>query len=45
MLIPVRSGSPMRAMIGEDSREAGTIAEFWLKVSLCERDFDGVFAR
>ena len=33
--------STIRAIIGEDSREAGTIAEFWLEVSLCERDFDG----
>jgi TolB-like protein/class 3 adenylate cyclase/Tfp pilus assembly protein PilF len=34
-------GSTIRAIIGEDSREAGIIAEFWLEVSLCERDFDG----
>src|SRR5437899_4434683 len=27
--------STIRAIIGEDSREAGTIAEFWLEVSLC----------
>jgi tetratricopeptide (TPR) repeat protein len=33
--------STIRAIIGEDSREAGIIAEFWLEVSLCERDFDG----
>jgi len=33
--------STIRAIIGEDSREAGTIAQFWLEVSLCERDFDG----
>jgi len=33
--------STIRAIIGEDSREAVTIAEFWLEVSLCERDFDG----
>jgi len=32
--------STIRAIIGEDSREAGTIAEFWLEVSLCQRDFD-----
>jgi TolB-like protein/Tfp pilus assembly protein PilF len=33
--------STIRAIIGEDSRETGTIAQFWLEVSLCERDFDG----
>ena len=33
--------STIRAIIGEDSREAGTIAEFWLEGALCERDFDG----
>jgi serine/threonine-protein kinase len=33
--------STIRAIIGEDSREAVTIAEFWLEGSLCERDFDG----
>src|SRR5213082_779451 len=32
--------STIRAIIGEDSREAGTIAEFWLEVSMCQRDFD-----
>ena len=32
--------STIRAIIGEDSREAGTIGEFWLEVSLCQRDFD-----
>ena len=32
--------STIRAIIGEDSREAGTIAEFWLEVSLCQRNFD-----
>src|SRR5256886_5087584 len=33
--------STIRAIIAEDSREAQNIAEPWLKVSLCERDFDG----
>src|ERR1700730_18583221 len=33
--------STIQAIVGEDSREAGNIAESWLKVSLCERDFDG----
>src|SRR5438105_1768596 len=32
--------STIRAIISEDSREAGTIAEFWLEVSLCQRDSD-----
>jgi TolB-like protein/Tfp pilus assembly protein PilF/class 3 adenylate cyclase len=34
-------GSTIRAIIAEDSREGQNIAELWLKVSLCERDFDG----
>jgi TolB-like protein/class 3 adenylate cyclase/Tfp pilus assembly protein PilF len=34
-------GSTIGAIIAEDSREAQNIAELWLKVSLCERDFDG----
>jgi tetratricopeptide (TPR) repeat protein len=29
------------AIIAEDSREAKNIAQPWLEVSLCERDFDG----
>jgi len=33
--------STIRAIIAEDSRQAQNIAELWLKVSLCERDFDG----
>ena len=33
--------STIRAIIAEDSREAKNIAQLWLKVSLCERDFDG----
>jgi TolB-like protein/Flp pilus assembly protein TadD len=33
--------STIQAIVGEDSREAGNIAESWFKVSLCERDFDG----
>ena len=34
-------GSTIGAIIAEDSREAQNIAELWLKVSLCQRDFDG----
>src|SRR5206468_4394967 len=33
--------STIGAIIAEDSREAQNIAELWLKVSLCQRDFDG----
>jgi len=33
--------STIGAIIAEDSREGPNIAELWLKVSLCERDFDG----
>jgi len=33
--------STIRAIIAEDSREAKNIAQLWLEVSLCERDFDG----
>jgi TolB-like protein len=33
--------STIWAIIAEDSREAENIAEGWLFVSLCERDFDG----
>ena len=33
--------STIRAIIAEDSREAKNIAQLWLDVSLCERDFDG----
>jgi TolB-like protein/Flp pilus assembly protein TadD len=33
--------STIQAIIAEDSREAGNIAESWLRVSLCARDFDG----
>jgi TolB-like protein/Flp pilus assembly protein TadD len=33
--------STIRAIIAEDSREAKNIAESWLRVSLCKRDFDG----
>ena len=32
--------STVRAIIAEDSREAENVAEQWLQVSLCERDFD-----
>jgi TolB-like protein/Flp pilus assembly protein TadD len=35
--------SMIRAILTEDSREAGNIAEAWLQVSLCERDLDGAF--
>jgi TolB-like protein/class 3 adenylate cyclase/Tfp pilus assembly protein PilF len=33
--------STIRAIIAEDSREGQNVAQLWLKVSLCERDFDG----
>jgi TolB-like protein/class 3 adenylate cyclase/Tfp pilus assembly protein PilF len=33
--------SMIRAILAEDSREAGIIAGSWLQVSLCQRDFDG----
>jgi TolB-like protein/class 3 adenylate cyclase/Flp pilus assembly protein TadD len=33
--------STIRAIIAEDSREAGNVSESWLQVSLCQRDFDG----
>ena len=33
--------STIRAIIAEDSREAKNVAQLWLEVSLCERDFDG----
>jgi TolB-like protein/class 3 adenylate cyclase/Flp pilus assembly protein TadD len=33
--------STIAAIIAEDSREAENIAQQWLEVSLCERDFDG----
>ena len=32
--------STIRAIIAEDSREAENIAQLWLEVSLCQRDFD-----
>jgi TolB-like protein/class 3 adenylate cyclase/Tfp pilus assembly protein PilF len=32
--------STIRAIIAEDSREGQNIAQLWLRVSLCERDFD-----
>ncbi len=38
---PQPLSSTIRAIVAEDSREAQNIAELWLKVSLCERDFDG----
>jgi TolB-like protein/class 3 adenylate cyclase/Tfp pilus assembly protein PilF len=33
--------STIRSIVAEDSREAKNIAQLWLEVSLCERDFDG----
>jgi serine/threonine-protein kinase len=33
--------STIRAIIAEDSREGKNIAQLWLEVTLCERDFDG----
>jgi TolB-like protein/class 3 adenylate cyclase/Tfp pilus assembly protein PilF len=33
--------STIRAIIAEDSREGQNIAQLWLRVSLCERDFAG----
>jgi serine/threonine-protein kinase len=38
---PQPLSSTIRAIIAEDSREAQNIAELWLKVSLCKRDFGG----
>jgi TolB-like protein/Tfp pilus assembly protein PilF len=32
--------SMVRAIVAEDSREAGNIAELWLQGSLCERNFE-----
>jgi TolB-like protein/Tfp pilus assembly protein PilF len=36
---PLRS--TIRAILAEDSREGQNIAQTWLRLSLCERDFDG----
>jgi TolB-like protein/Tfp pilus assembly protein PilF len=33
--------STIRVIVAEDSREAENIAQLWLQVSLCDRDFDG----
>jgi serine/threonine-protein kinase len=33
--------STIRATLAEDPREGQKIAQLWLRVSLCERDFDG----
>jgi TolB-like protein/Tfp pilus assembly protein PilF len=33
--------STIEAILAQDSREAKTIADVWLYVSLCQRDFDG----
>jgi tetratricopeptide (TPR) repeat protein len=33
--------SSIEAMLAEDSREGNNIAQEWLRVSLCQRDFDG----
>jgi TolB-like protein/Tfp pilus assembly protein PilF len=38
---PKPLSSTVGAIIAEDSREGQNIAELWLKVSLCKRDFDG----
>jgi TolB-like protein/class 3 adenylate cyclase/Flp pilus assembly protein TadD len=38
---PRPSSSTIRAIIAEDSREAKNVAQLWLEVSLCERDFEG----
>ena len=45
MPIRARLISTIEAIIAEDSREAKNIAELWLEVSLCERDFDGATSR
>jgi TolB-like protein/class 3 adenylate cyclase/Flp pilus assembly protein TadD len=37
---PQPLSSTIRAIIAEDSREGQNIAELWLQVALCERDFD-----
>jgi TolB-like protein/class 3 adenylate cyclase/Flp pilus assembly protein TadD len=37
---PQPLSSAIRAIIAEDSREGQNIAELWLQVALCERDFD-----
>jgi TolB-like protein/class 3 adenylate cyclase/Tfp pilus assembly protein PilF len=37
---PQPLSSTIRAIIAEDSREGQNVAELWLRVSLCERDFD-----
>jgi TolB-like protein/Flp pilus assembly protein TadD len=33
--------STIQAIIAEDSREVGNVAESWLEAALCQRDFDG----
>jgi TolB-like protein/class 3 adenylate cyclase/Flp pilus assembly protein TadD len=38
---PQPLSSTIRAILAEDSREGQNIAQLWLEVSLCERDFDG----
>src|SRR5438094_928001 len=38
---PQPLSSTVRAILAEDAREGQTIAQLWLRVSLCERDFDG----
>ena len=38
---PQPLSSTVRAILAEDAREAQNIAQLWLRVSLCERDFDG----
>ena len=38
---PQPLSSTVRAILAEDAREGQNIAQLWLRVSLCERDFDG----
>ena len=38
---PQPLSSTIRAIIAENSREGQNIAQLWLRVSLCECDFDG----
>ena len=37
--------STIQAILAENPRAAENIAEFWLFVSLCQRDFDGAQSR
>jgi TolB-like protein/class 3 adenylate cyclase/Tfp pilus assembly protein PilF len=38
---PQPLSSTIRTILAEDSREGQNIAQLWLRVSFCERDFDG----